>query len=625
MHGRILLLIPFAAALAGCGRSQQPLPVATVEHHSYSRPQDVTVTHVDLDLTVDFERRVIAGRAAFDIDNRTGADVVHFDTWALRVSEVTLEGGKPTRWTLGDSLPLVGRPLSVAIGRGDRRVVVHYETTAAARGVQWLSPAQTAGKRYPYMYTQSQSIHARSWVPCPDTPSERFTYRARVTVPPGLLALMSAENPRHKSEDGVYTFEMKQPIPSYLLALAVGDIEHRAISDRAGVYSEPSVVDAAAWEFADLERMIVTAEAMYGPYRWDRYDVLVLPPSFPFGGMENPRLSFLTPVLVAGDRSLVSVVCHELAHSWSGNLVTNHTWDDFWLNEGFTTYFERRIDEVLYGREYMEMQALLGMRDLELEFEEVGSDHEDTALYIEHAGRDPDETTANVPYEKGYLFLRLLEESFGREPFDAFLRRYFDAHAFQTMTTKDFVAYMKRELFEGDESKWATLAADRWIYGPGLPENAPVPKSDRFDDVDAQVAAFAKGTPAARLKTADWTTNEWQRFLDNLPQPLLAARLADLEETFHFSKANAVVQRSWYPNVIAAGWEPGYPAIETFLVSIGRRYLLRPVYLKLAETPEGLAFARRVYEKARPGYHSITTNGIDEVLKWNEAGGGGGR
>ncbi|HEX5132382.1 MAG TPA: M1 family metallopeptidase [Candidatus Krumholzibacteria bacterium] len=621
MNRRTVLCLILLAGL-GCGRKdQQALPVPAVHDFSYAQIDDIGITHIDLNLTVDFDRQVISGQAIYDLDHKTGATVVYLDTWALHIKNVTLEGGKKTRWMLGDSLALVGRPLMVAVGPTDSRIIVDYETTADARGLQWLSPAQTAGKEKPYMYTQSQSIHARSWVPCQDLPAQRFTYSARVKVPAGLLALMSATNPHEKRDDGEYTFEMAQPLPSYLLALAVGDIEYRALSDRAGVYSEPSVVDQAAWEFEDLDRMISTAEQLYGPYRWEQYDVLVLPPSFPYGGMENPRLTFVTPVLIAGDRSLVSVVCHELAHSWSGNLVTNRTWNDFWLNEGFTTYFERRLDEVLYGREYMEMQALLGKRDLDLEFEEVGADNKDSSLYIELAGRDPDETTNNVPYEKGYLFLRMLEDSFGRETFDAFLRQYFDSHAFQTMTTTEFVAYLKQELFKGDEAKYAELQVDAWVYGTGLPSNAPEPRSTRFETVDAQRAAFVKGTPAAKLQTTGWTTNEWQRFLDNLPQPLSAARLADLENTFHFNAANAVVQRSWFPNVIAANWQPGYPAIEHFLITIGRRYLLRPVYLKLSETPEGMEFARRVYAKARPGYHSITVNGIDTVLKWNESDG----
>ncbi len=605
--------------LLACLKSE-PIPPPALVDYSYANPTEVAVTHMDLDLEVDFERRVISGTASLKLENRTRSPVVHLDTWALRVHEVTLDGGAQARWTLGEERALVGRPLSVAITRDTRRVTVRYETIADSEGgaAQWLAPAQTAGRNRPYVYTQSQSIHARSWVPCQDTPSIRFTYSARVRVPAQLRALMSAENPREKSSDGVYRFEMKEPVPSYLLALAVGDIEYRPLGARSGVWAEPLLIEAAASEFADLEQMIETAESLLGPYRWEHYDVLVLPPSFPYGGMENPRLTFVTPVLLAGDRSLVSVIVHELAHSWSGNLVTNATWNDFWLNEGFTTYFERRLDELLYGREFSEMQALLGKRDLDLELEERGQDSPDTALWVDLAGRDPDETLGNTPYEKGYFLLRLLEESFGREVFDAFLRRYFDTHAFETMTTEQFVLLMKRELFAGDEAKYRALEVDRWIYGPGIPSNLPAPRSTRFDEVDAQVAAFAAGTPARGLQTAGWTTNEWQRFLDNLPQPLPVATLADLDGAFHLSRANAVVQRSWFPNVIAANYEPAYPALEEFLLTIGRRYLLRPVYQKLAETAEGLAFARRIYAKARPGYHSLTANGIDLVLKWEE-------
>ncbi|MCI0451584.1 MAG: M1 family metallopeptidase [Candidatus Latescibacteria bacterium] len=610
----IVALVAFAPA---CQKKATIAPPTVVEDYSYARLDEVAVTHMDLDLIVDFGLQTISGIAAFDLDNKSDANVVHFDTWALHIQDVTIDG-KEARWQLGDSVALLGRPLSVAITPESRRVTVRYATTNDARGVQWLMPPQTLGKHHPYVYTQSQSYHARSWVPCQDTPANRFTYSARVHVPAELLAVMSASNPQERSVEGVYQFEMKQPIPSYLLALAVGDIAYRRIGPRTGVYSEPGLVKAAAAEFSDMENMMDAAEAMMGPYLWERFDVLVLPPSFPFGGMENPRLTFATPVLVAGDRSLVSVIVHELAHSWSGNLVTNATWNDFWLNEGFTTYLERRLDEVLYGREYMEMQTLLGLRDVDLDFEEYGVDHKDSALLLDLGDRDFEEVSTTAAYEKGCLFLRMLEESFGRETFDPFLRGYFDAHAFQTMTTERFVAYMKEHLFANDEAKYAELLVDDWIYKPGMPANTPKPKSTRFKQVDAQIAAFARGTPARFLQTEGWTTNEWQRFLDNLPQPLTHERLADLESAFRFEKMNAVVQRSWFPNVIASKYEPAYPALEDFLLSIGRRYLIRPVYMKLAETPEGLEFARRVYAQARPGYHAITQQGIDPVLKWSE-------
>jgi aminopeptidase N len=613
-----------AAAIAlllftpACGKKEAAPAPPAVENYSHARPSEVAVAHMDLDLDVDFEHRVISGTAAFHLENKTQAKVVHFDTWALVIRDVRLEDDqgreKPARFVVGDSLPLVGRPLSVGIEPDTRRVTVHYRTTADAEGVQWLSPAQTAGKKHPYVFTQSQSVHARSWVPCQDTPAIRFTYTANVRVPAGLLALMSAENPREKSRDGVYRFEMMQPIPSYLLALAAGNIEYRAVGPRTGVYSEPEMVDKAKWEFADLEKMMKAAEAIGGPYRWGAYDVLVLPPSFPFGGMENPRLTFVTPVLVAGDRSLVSVVAHELAHSWSGNLVTNATWNDFWLNEGITTYFERRIDEPLYGREYVEMQTLIGMRDMKLEADEIGKDSRDTALYVDYAGRNPDEVPTTFAYEKGALFMRMLEDSLGRDDFDRFLKGYFDAHAFRTMTTKRFIEYFKENALAGDSTRYASLRIDEWIFQPGLPSNAPVVKSQRFEQVDAQIAAFHAGVPAAGLYTRGWTTLEWQRFLDGLPSPLSHARLKDLDDAFHFSRANAVLQRSWFPSVIAAKYEPAYPALEEFLTTIGRRYLLRPVYIELAKTPEGLDFARTVFKKASPGYHAITRTGIELVL-----------
>jgi len=605
------------AVFSGCAKKKPVLAVPTVNDYSYADLASVAVKHMELELDIDFSRRVFAGTATFDLDHRAQATTVHFDTWALNILDVTVDG-KEAHWALGDSVELLGRPLSVAITPSSKQVSIRYETSPDARGVQWLEPAQTAGKKEPYVYTQSQAIHARSWVPCQDTPANRFTYNARVHVSNGLLVLMSAANPRERSADGTYTFAMPDPLPSYLLALAAGDIEYRSTGARTGVYSEPSVVDAAAFEFSDLERMMEAAEALYGPYRWSQYDVLVLPPSFPYGGMENPRLTFATPTLLAGDRSLVSVICHELAHSWSGNLVTNATWNDFWLNEGFTTYFERRMGEALYGREFSEMQTFLGIRDLESEFEEKGADNKDTALYVDLAGRDPDEVPQMTPYEKGYLFLRLLEESFGRETFDGFLRRYFDAHAFQTMTTEKFVTYLKTELFAGNEARWNELMMEQWIYAPGLPSNSPRPVSARFDAIDAQIKRFAGGARAAMLKTQGWTVPEWERFIDNLPAPLSAAAIEDLEKTFRFSEKNAYIQRAWYQQVIASNYQPLYPSIEVFLHSIGRGYLLRPVYVKLAETPDGLAFARKVYAGARPGYHAVTRSRIDLALKWDE-------
>jgi leukotriene-A4 hydrolase len=335
--------------------------------HSYAKPHESRVKHLQWTATVDFKSRTISAVASWSLESAANADSVVLDMKDLHIHRITLNGKTPAEYHIGKKDAILGQALSIALVPNTHTVEIEYATDPAAEAVQWLNPQQTTGKTFPFLFTQSEAILARSWVPCQDTPGVRFTYEADVAVPKDLLALMSASNPQEKNSTGHYHFEMKQSISSYLLALAVGDIGFKPISARSGVYAEKSIADQAAWEFADLEKMISGAEALYGPYRWERYDVLVLPPSFPFGGMENPRLTFATPTILAGDRSLTSLIAHELAHSWSGNLVTNATWNDFWLNEGFTVYFETRIMEKLYGKDYSEMLASLNLQDLKEE------------------------------------------------------------------------------------------------------------------------------------------------------------------------------------------------------------------------------------------------------------------
>jgi aminopeptidase N len=432
-----------------------------------------------------------------------------------------------------------------------------------------------------------------------------MTYEATVRVPAGLLAVMSAENPTGTNAEGVYRFRMPQPIPSYLLALAAGDLAFRSLGRNCGVYAEKPVVEAAAWELADTQKMIDAAEELYGPYRWGQYDILVLPPSFPFGGMENPRLTFATPTILAGDRSLVNLVAHELAHSWSGNLVTNATWNDFWLNEGFTVYFERRIMEAVYGREYSEMLARLGMQDLVQIVEELGKDSPDTHLLLDLAGRDPDDAANKLAYEKGYFLLRLVEETVGRAAFDAFLRDYFDRHAFQSMTTTAFVAELKRA--------FPSLEVDRWVNGPGIPADVPKVQSEAFEKVEEQVRAFERGAP---METAKWSTHEWIHFLRHLPHLLTPEQMAKLDAQFKFTDSgNSEILHEWLLQAIENRYQPAYGAMERFLLRQGRRKFLKPLYEKLAKTD--IESARAIYAKARPTYHAVSRGTIDGILKWS--------
>ncbi|MEO8034565.1 MAG: M1 family aminopeptidase/hydrolase, partial [Acidobacteriota bacterium] len=438
--------------------------------HSFSRPDEAAVTHLNLDLTVDFAGHRLVGSATLTIENH-GASELLLDTNDLAVGRVVLDSGKEVDARLGDEVKYLGRSLTIPIEPSTRSVKIEYASKPGAAAVQWLEPRQTASGSHPFLFTQSQAILARTWVPCQDTPGVRLTYEATIRVPPGLFAVMSAENPVQANGDGVYHFHMPQPIPSYLLALAVGELEFRSLGRNSGVYAEKPVIDAAAYELADTQKMIDAAEKLYGPYQWGQYDVLVLPPSFPFGGMENPRLTFATPTILAGDRSLVNLVAHELAHSWSGNLVTNATWNDFWLNEGFTVYFERRIMEAVYGRDYSEMLARLGMQDLEETVKELGPESRDTHLLLDLKERDPDDAANKLAYEKGYFLLRLIEETVGRERWDAYVRDYFSRNAFHSMTTERFVEDLRANLLSRVPGAEQAIEIYKWISGPGIPSN----------------------------------------------------------------------------------------------------------------------------------------------------------
>jgi leukotriene-A4 hydrolase len=595
---------------------------AVQDYHSYSNPQEVRVRHLDLDLNVDFKRRVLEGTADLTVERAQGAGAAQLilDTRALSITRVeTSADGKSfrdTQFSLGSTDAVLGAPLNIRLPERVTRVRVHYATSPAASGLQWLEPAQTAGKKNPFLFTQSEAIHARSWIPLQDTPQVRMTYTARVRTPRGLLAVMSAENDPRAVADGDYSFRMTQAIPSYLIALAVGDLRFRSLGKRTGVYAEPSVIDRAAREFEDTEKMVETTERLYGPYRWGRYDLLVLPPSFPYGGMENPRVTFATPTVLAGDKSLVSLVAHELAHSWSGNLVTNATWSDFWLNEGFTTYIERRIIEAVYGREREEMEAALGRSSLEEEM--AGLEERDTILHVDLKGRDPDAGSTGVPYEKGALFLRSMEETFGRERFDEFLRGYFNHFAFQSIRTEDFVAYLKANLLDKNPQLAARVSLEEWIYKPGLPASAPQPKSDAFSRVQAQAKSWLAGeTELARIPTASWSTQEWLHFLQGLPNDLGRERMAELDRAFQLTRSgNSEIAFQWLLMAIRNRYEAAYPRLEEYLMTIGRRKLIKPLYEELAKTPEGHERAAAIYRRARPTYHPIAVTTIDEILKW---------
>lgn len=583
------------------------------DHHSYSKPAEAVVTHLDWNAVVDFESRTIAATATFDLETSDNAEKVILDIRELDILSVQVDG-KDSPFNIGEEQEFIGSPLSIEITPSTKKVSINYNTQPGADAFLWVEGSENT---HPFLFTQSQAILARTWIPCQDSPGIRFTYNATVDVPKDLMALMSAVNPTEKNAEGHYTFVMDQPIPSYLLALAVGDVEFRSVGEHTGVYATPNLIDAAEYEFSEMEDLLVAAESLYGKYAWERYDLLVLPSAFPFGGMENPRLTFATPTIIAGDRSLVSLVAHELAHSWSGNLVTNSTWDDFWLNEGFTVYFEQRIMEAVYGRDISEMLASLSYRGLVNELSDLSPN--DTHLRLHLKGRNPDDGMTAIAYDKGFLFLRMIEETVGRAPFDAFLTEYFTKHAFKVMDTDNFIEYLESNLLT-DEATRNAVNLTAWIDGAGLPDNCPKIQSDRIEQVDIAVASWASGGMATSdLLWNDWIYQERYRFLKSIPSSVSVAKLDELNTTFKISSTgNNEVLFAWLEQAVLKGHEASYDRLETFLINVGRRKFLTPLYKALLDT-EQTNMALSIYKKARPNYHSVATGTMDELLNLNDS------
>lgn len=636
---KYLMLGSAALALASCGAGEAPAPdvpaetaqtvapakalprAFTADTFTQSNYTDMRVTHLDLDLDVDFDAKVLRGTAALNFERiDPGATDLVLDTKGLNILGVEVFAGDTqinylvSPFALGEADPVLGAKLTIAMGSVEAdRVVITYETSPDAEGLQWLSPEQTAGKTQPYLFSQAQALNARTMAPVQDTPAVRMTYSAKLRVPEGIVPLMSASQDGRDS-DGAYHFSMPQPVPSYLLAIAAGDISFKPINDHIGVYAESYILDAAVEEFAQTPDMEAANAALYGPYRWGRYDLIVLPPSFPFGGMENPRLSFMTPTLIAGDKSLTNVVAHELAHSWSGNLVTNSNWRDAWLNEGFTSYVENRVMEALYGERRAVMEQALALEDLKRDIAGAARP-ELTQLKLPEDLVHPDEAFTQVAYVKGQFFLIFLEARFGRETFDPFLKDYFDTFAFDSITTEDFLSFMNANLRPLKPDAVTDAELQEWVYGQGLPATAKQPQSDAFASVDTARADWVAGDIAASdIQTAAWSTHEWLHFVNGLPKGLSGDQFAALDSAFSFTGTqNAETAFAWYMQTIRGGYAPAYPALETFLMRVGRGKFIYRLYGALDENGQS-DWAREVYARARPGYHPIAQRRIDDIL-----------
>ncbi|MDG0974637.1 MAG: M1 family metallopeptidase [Crocinitomicaceae bacterium] len=591
-----------------------------VKNHSYSNVNEINTTHLHLDIAVDFDKKELTGVVRHTMNN-TGVNRVIFDMYGLSIEKVTIgEDETETTYTIGEELPTLGAPLIVDIEPTTTVVNIYYSTTDASSALDWLAPELTMSKEHPFLYTQGQAILTRTWIPVQDIPSNRITYSADVKVPLGLLALMSAKNPTEKNDAGSYSFTMDQPIPCYLIAMAVGDIAYQKIGENTGIYSEPALLEEVAYEFTDLQKMVDAAEELYGDYLWETYDVIVLPYSFPFGGMENPRLTFATPTLITGDRSLVSVIAHELAHSWSGNLVTNATWNDFWLNEGFTVYFENRIMEELYGKEVADMLAVIEWQELQATTSEMinnGQAH-DTHLKLDLDDRNPDDGMTDIAYVKGAFFLKTLEAAVGRENFDTFLKSYFDTYKFQTLTTEDFITYLDKNLLNKFNIEFNTA---EWIYEEGVPENHISISSPRFEAIQLHAKQLKEnGTPIPNdLKRENHITQEWLAFIRNFEGQLDPKKMRAIDDQLNLKgSGNAEIMSEWFVLGIHSGYLDIREDMEAFLKKVGRRKFLAPIYSALVKMEDNKSWALNVYKEARNNYHAVSWGTIDEILGYQQ-------
>ena len=595
--------------------------LATVEardDYTFARPQIARITHVDLDLELDFRAQAVGGTATLDIAAAPGAEEIILDSKGLQIGAITAADGRRLSYTIGETVEGKGEPITVQIGDA-RRIMIDYTSAPQADALQWLAPEQTAGGDHPFVFSQGQAINNRTWIPTQDSPGIRQTWQARITAPAPLDVVMSGILQGEPRDVGggrrAFTFEMDKPVAPYLIAIAAGDIDFRALGPRSGIWAEPATLDRAATELVDTEAMIDAAEELYGAYRWGRYDMIVLPPAFPYGGMENPVMTFLTPTFIAGDRSLTGLVAHELAHSWSGNLVTYASWRDGWLNEGVTSYLENRISEVVFGETRAAQERALSYAGVMEAVEELGARAPETTLRTPDA-LDPLNYNSSITYDKGALFLHTMESIVGRERFDPWLRSWFDRHAFEPATSAMFLDDMRANLIGDDRALEQRLMLDQWVYGTGIPANAMRPGPDAFATVDAAARAYAADRTLDARAWQGWSAAEQMRFLRSLPEALSAEELAQLDRTLDLSTTgNNEIKFLWLEAALRNRYDPAVAQAEAFLSTVGRNKFVEPLFRALVDEGQwGFPIARRIYDRTRPSYHSYTRGKVDQVL-----------
>lgn len=586
------------------------------DYHSYANVDHIRVKHLHLILQVNFEKRILSGSVTLNLQHHQQADndELILDTRDIYIQSITDSHAVALAYRFGETNEILGTPLYITLPRTCDRITIRYSSSPNAEGLQWIAPEATDSKQHPYLFSQSQPINCRSWIPLQDSPKARVTFTAEIHTPIELRAVMSAINHPERNSKGIYQFTMDKPIPTHLLAIAVGDIHFQKISNRSGVYTETYMLGKAAKEFEDVEQMILTAEKLLGPYQWKRFDILVLPASFPFGGMENPCLTFLTPTLIAGDKSLVSTVAHELAHSWTGNLVSNATWRDLWINEGFTTYFTIRIIEHVYNTELGLLQRVLEYQRIIAAIKKTPAEKQ--SLCADLRGENPENAFNAFAYVKGSMFVQFLEHRIGRDHFDNFLRNYIDHFSFQPITTEIIREYIINTLVPTFPTKLTEKEIDEWIYAPGIPANYSAPQSEDLLTIQTLINQWITGEiHLNQHHTSTWKCDHWLYFLGNLPNMLTLKHIAELDKTFNLTASpNAEIAFRWFLIALEYNYTNAFPALGNYLTHIGRGKFIKPLYKKMLEKEIHHQMCKDIYTSARPGYHPSASKQLDKLL-----------
>jgi aminopeptidase N len=583
--------------------------------HSYIDQSHSQIKHINFHFTVDFKTQIIQGKAKYTLDRESG-ESLFLDTSQLNIESI-YSAKKKIQWKFDKDDSILAQRLHIENIAGITEFTIEYSTSPEAAALQWTTPVQTAGKVHPFLYSQCQPIHARSLFPCQDSPSVRFTYNAKIEVSNSLVAVMAAQSidSTAKGSSTQYSFEMKQPIPSYLFALAVGNLVFSEIGPRTGIYAEPEIIEAAAWEYAGNEKMLSEAEKLLGPYLWDRYDILIMPPSFPYGGMENPRLTFLNSIVLVGDRSFLSIIYHELAHAWTGNLVTNATWDHFWINEGWTRYAEIRIAEALEGKDKAQLLMAIYLKNLLQTIDNFGAENDITRLRTTTEGLDPDKNFSSIPYDKGHQFLLKLEAAVGRKRFDTFLQKYINKYQFRSITTEEFLIFLEKELPDVVE----VVDVQNWVFDRAIPKDGFEAPSSLYDQTMTVLDAYLKGKLPSEEDVANWDGAQIVAFLQGVLNQTPIEDCEYLDKLFGLANSKKAGVLSYFFEIcINSGYQKIIPRVEKYLGRVGRGLAIAPIYSALVKQEWSRKDARRIFDGVKKGYHPVQVKNIESLL--NEAG-----